>query len=326
MSILGWVWLTLQEVWGFNLLSAQVFYGMLLISTCNLALQAFIPDNRAPRAAYFGTVLAFAVFILASILDTIPMMHPFGFQPYSPPGNRTECTYAKIQQTFLFNGSPVYLVPAGTILGYMAVHVMVAGANMVDTENKSVWPGPAWGLALCSFLSFRLFTMFDGSLKANLEKQVFLYLHLFSEPVWELSAIFLLVFEGALLLCGMEGVYLPQLGQRKFVRFFSLGFVACFTIGSCVALATRGMLTGPTLVALALPLLPAIAGTVEAASQQPVQQYTPDAPSAPPAEQVMSSSMSGRSVFNRPMSQAAKANRYYIPVPVEMIAEKNKGI
>jgi hypothetical protein len=325
MSILGWVWLTIQEIWGFNLLSAIVFYGMLLLSSCNIALQAFLPNSKAPRAAYFGTVLAFTISTLASILDTIPANPSFGFEPFRAPGNHTGCSYAKVQQVFFFNSSPVFLVPAGTILGYLIIHVMVAGANMMDTDNRSVWPGPAWGLALSALLAFRFFTMFQGSVKGALETQLFFYVQLFSEPVMELSALFLLAFEAALFLSGVEGVYLPQLGQRKFVRFFSLGFVALFSIGSCVILASRGMLTVPTLIALVLPLLPAVAGTIEAARQQPIE-YITDPATAPPAEQVLASSMSGRSVYNRPMSQAAKANRYYIPVPVEMIAEKNKGI
>ena len=134
-----------------------------------------------------------------------------------------------------------------------------------------------------------------------------------------------------IVLSGLEGVPLPQVVQRKFVRFFSVGFVGVFCGGACMVLAERGMLTTPTMLAILLPLLPAIAGTIEATRPEPGPQppplsYIPDAPSAPPAEQVMASSMSGRSVFNRPMSQAAKSNRYYIPVPVEMIAEKNKGI
>lgn len=329
LSILGWVWLTIQEVWGFNLLSAVVFYGMLLISTCNLAFQAFLPGSRAPRAAYFGTVLAFSVSTFASILDTIPTNPVFGFESFRAPGNNTACSYSKIQQAFLFNSSPVYLVPAGSILGYLVIHLMVAGANMLDTDNRSVWPGPAWGLALSAFLAFRFFTVFQGNFKGTLESQAFFYVQLFSEPVMELSALFLLAFEAALFLSGVEGVYLPQLGQRKFVRFFSMGFVALFSVGSCVALASRGMLTVPSLIALIVPILPAVIGTIEAARQQPAESG-PDMPSAPPAEQVLasSSSMSGRSVYNRPMSQAAKASRYYIPVPVEMIAnaEKNKGI
>jgi hypothetical protein len=333
LSILGWVWLTLQEVWGFNLLSAQVFYGMLILSTLNLAFQAFIPASNGPRSAYFATVLAFTISTLVNILDTFPSTHAFGFGSFSPPGNLTGCSYAKIQQTFLFNGSPLYLVPAGALLGFMIIHLMVAAANMLDTENRSVWPGPCWGLALCALLSFRLFTMFDGSIKAGVENQPLLYLHLFSKPVWQLSAVFLLAFEASLLLSGLEGVPLPQVVQRKFVRFFSVGFVGVFCGGACMVLAERGMLTTPTMLAILLPLLPAIAGTIEATRPEPGPQpplgpssYVQDAPSAPPAEQVMASTMSGRSVFNRPMSQAAKSNRYYIPVPVEMIAEKNKGI
>lgn len=332
LSILGWVWLTVQEIWGFNLLSTVVFYGMLLLSTCNLALQAFLPNSKAPRAAYFGTVLAFTINTLASILDTIPTNPAFGFEPFRTPGNITECSYAKIQQAFLFNSSPVYLVPAGTILGYLTIHLMVAGANAVDADNRSVWPGPVWGLALSALLSFRFFTIFEGSVKGSLETQAFFYARLFSEPVVELSALFFLGFETALFLAGIEGVYLPQLGQRKFVRFFSMGFAAMFSAISCLVLASRGMLTAPTLITLLVPLLPAVVGTVEAVRQQPASEYAGDAAGAAaaaaalPVEQVLASSMSGRSVYNRPMSQSAKANRYYIPVPVEMIAEKNKGI
>jgi hypothetical protein len=327
LAVLGWVWLTLQEMWGFNLLSAHVFYGMLFLTTCNLAFHAFLPDSVGPRSAYFGVVLAFSICTLVSILDTMPVP-TLGSKTFEAPGNRTDCTLSKMHQIFLFSNTPVYLAPAGAILGYLAVQLLLAGAVMLDADSRSVWPGPAWGLALLALLSFRLFILFDGSAQGVAGKEVFYYVQLFSEPVWELSALFLLVFEGTLLLLGLEGAPLPKLGQRKFVRYFVMGFVPVAAGGSCIVLVLRGMLTVPTALALAVTILPAIVGTIEAARARPVATpYIPDAPSAPPlpADQAASLS-SGRSVFNRPMSQGSRANRYYIPVPVEMVAEKNKGV
>ena len=327
VAILGWVWLTLQEMWGFNLLSAHVFYGFLFLTTCNLGLHAFLPENAGSRPAYFGVVLAFSISTLVSILDTMPVP-TIGTKTFEAPGNRTECTLSKLHQIFLFSNTPVYLAPAGAILGYLVVQLLLAGAVMLDTDTRSVWPGPAWGLALTALLSFRLFVLFDGSAKGVAGTDVFYYVQLFSEPVWELSALFLLAFEGALVLLGLEGAPLPKLGQRKFVRYFVMGFVPIFAGGACIALALRGMLTVPTALSLAVTILPAIMGTIEAAQAKLVTTpYITDAPSAPPLPMDQAASLaSGRSVYNRPMSQGSRSNRYYIPVPVEMVGEKNKGV
>jgi hypothetical protein len=325
LAILGWVWLTLQEVWSFNLLSAHVFYGMLFLTTCNLGLHAFLPESMGPRSAYFGVVLAFSISTLASILDTMPVP-TIGSKTFEAPGNRTDCSLAKMHQVFLFSNTPVYLAPAGAILGYLAVQLLLAGAVMLDTDNRSVWPGPAWGLALTALLSFRFFLLFDGSAKSGVEAEVFYYVQLFSEPVGELSALFLLVFELSILLLGLEGAPLPKLGQRRFVRFFIMGFVPVFAGAACIILGMRGMLTVPTAAALALTILPAVVGTIEAVqARNPVASpYIPDAPSAPPLP--MDQMASGRSVYNRPSGQGGRSNRYYIPVPVEMVGEKNKGV
>jgi hypothetical protein len=329
LAILGWSWLALQEMWSFNLLSAHVFYGMLLLTTCNLGLHAFLPDSIGPRSAYFGVVLAFSIYTLVSILDTVPVP-TIGSKTFEAPGNRTDCTLSKMHQIFLFSNTPVYLAPAGAALGYLAVQLLLAGAVMLDADHRSVWPGPAWGLALMALLTFRLFLLFDGSAKGTSGgADVFYYVQLFSEPVWELSALFLLAFELSLLLLGLEGAPLPKLGQRKFVRYFVMGFVPVAAGGACIVLALRGMLTVPTALALAVPILPAIVGTIEAAQAKPpaAGPPTPNVPSTPPLPMDQAASLaSGRSVYSRLSGQGSRANRYYIPVPVEMIGEKNKGV
>jgi hypothetical protein len=341
LSILGWTWLTVQEVWGFALLNSFVYYGMLFLSTCNVVLVGCFPNMRAIKAAYLSAVLVLLITSLGCIFDTLETAAlgsgrfelPLGATGSTGSNATQTCTFARANRAFFFNSSsPLYLAQAGVILGYLLVHLFVAAAGMmaVRTEGEemgTVWPGPAWGLALVALVAFRYFIMFDGSIKGAAASGIaqsgtarrFRYLHLFSEPMWEFTSAFLVFFELAVVLLALEGFPMPSLGQRKFVRFFVMGFAPVFVIGASVALSFRGMLTIPALLTLLLALPPAVAGTVEAAAARPAPLAAdPDAPSAPPEHLV-----TGRSIYNKP---GARSQRHYIPVPVEMIGEKSKAV
>ena len=320
LSILGWVWLTIQDMGGASLLSSLVFYGMLLISTCNLLFAGFCPDVKGPKPAYFSVVVVLTLYGASCAFDGIET-GSIGSTPFEPmSGNVTGCSLAKMNRAFYFTSSSMYFLQAGVLVGYLLIHLLIAGAGMLDEGSKGVWPGPAWGVALIALAAYRFYVVFDGSAKgASLRPHGFYYFQLFSEPIWTLSSIFLLSFEGALILMALEGAPLPQLSQAKFVRFFVMGFSAIFFLGGSIVLAGKGMLTPPSFLILAMSLPPAIAGTIEAVQARPLV-YTPPVPSAPPEH------LLARSIYNRVSGSGGRQHKNYIPVPVEMIAEKSKAV
>ena len=320
LSILGWVWLTIQEMGGRSLLSSFVFYGMLFVSTCNLVFAGFCPTVKGPKQAFFSVVVVLTLFGAGCAFDGIETTS-IGSTPFEPVvGNATGCSLAKMNRAFYFTSSSMYFLQAGVLVGYLLIHLLIAGAGMLDADSQGVWPGPAWGVALIALAAYRFYVVFDGSAKgASLRPQGFYYFQLFSEPIWTLSSIFLLFFEGALILMALEGAPLPQLSQAKFVRFFVMGFTGVFFFGGCVILAGKGMLTPPTFLILIMSLPAAIVGTIEAVQARPLV-YTPPVPSAPPEH------LLARSVYNRGAGSGGRQHRNYIPVPVEMIAEKSKAV
>jgi hypothetical protein len=309
LSILGWVWLTVQEMFAVTLLGSLVYYGMVFVSTCHIVLVALYSNERSIHSAYFSIVLVLLIVSVVCIFDTleVPTLGSSKFE--LSVVNGTYCSLAKVNRAFFFGGTPLFLVQGGVIMGYMIVHVFIAAAGLgAGDDSVSLWTGPAWGLALIVLTSFRFFLAFEGTSKKA--RSIFRYVHLFSEPVLALSSSFLFAFEAGMVVLALEGFPLPKLGQRKFVRFFSLGFTLLFVIGAGVTLSFRGMLTIPTLTSLLLTCLPAVAGALEANSvSAPVTETH-----APP---------SARSVYNR---VGARPVRQCIPVPVEMIAEKSKGV
>lgn len=333
LGILGWVWLTTQEIWGFSLLSAYVYYGVLFLSTCNVILVGCFPDMRSLKSAYFSGIVILLITSASCIFDTVVELPAFSSTAFKLSGlNGTNCSLARMNRVFYFSDAPLYLAQGGVILGYLLIHLFIAAAGMVsggdgkEEPSGSVWPGSAWGLALMALVAFRYFLMFDGTAKGlnntwsgNSDTvNQFRYFYLFSEPLWEMTSGFLVFFEGSLVLLTLEGFPMPSLGQRKFVRYFVMGFTLVFVTGACVALSFRGMLTIPALLSLVLAIPPAVAGTVEAALTRPPRAAVPAPPPSAPPEHLM-----GRSVYNRP---DARSRRHYIPVPVEMIGEKSKGV
>ena len=339
IAILGWVWLTLLELGGVSLLAAHAFLGMLWLSTCNLLLIAFLPESRAPPAGYFGAVLAFSLSILFCILDTFESTS-LGERRFSPPASNpanltmswqsnkpVNCTLARMHQVFYFSGSSMYLVYAGSVLGYLIVQLLVAASHMLDSDRRSsLWPGPAWGMALLTLLAFRGLVTFDGSASGGLEvDKQFFYFKLFSEPILLLSVAFGATFCVGVLMLVLEGLYMQNLTQRKFVRFFALGFTLLFFFASSLAFFDKGMLTTPLFIVLSLTIPPAVIGAVQAtkAKALPSSVHTPTHHHPPP-----SSKTTARSVYNRVAPSNGRLIRHLIPVPVEMLslAEKNKGV
>lgn len=325
LSILGWVWLTTQELWGFSLLSAVVFYGLLLLSTLNIILVACYPASLAPKSGYFCAVLVFALSTASIIFDTLPGP-TLGSNVFHPPGNRTmDCGLSKMNQVYYFSNATLYLLQGGVILGYLLIQLLVAAAHMSSAQleaTHTLWPGPAWGTALVALISFRFFVVFSGGSKgvSSSSSKEFFYVQLFSEPLWDLGSGFLFFFECALVLTALEGFPIGSLAQRKFLRFFVIGFTPIFVGAASLVLSMRGMLTVSTLLSLFLAIPPAVAGTIEAALAKPVPQDSASSsgePSAPPEH------LLARSVYNR---GAGRLSKNYIPVPVEMLVEKSKAV
>ena len=325
LSIMGWVWLTTQELWGFSLLSAVVFYGLLLLSTVNLILVACYRTSLAPKSGYFCAVLVFALSTASIIFDTLPGPS-LGSNVFQPPGNSTAgCGLSKMNQIYYFSNATLYLLQAGVILGYLLIQLLVAAAQMSSVQleaTNSLWPGPAWGTALAALISFRFFVVFSGGSRAvsPASSKDFFYVQLFSEPLWDLGSVFLFFFECALVLTALEGFPLGSLPQRKFLRFFVIGFTLIFVVTASSILSMRGMLTVPTLLSLLLVIPPAVVGTVEAAMAKPAPHDSASSsvdPSAPPEH------LLARSVYNR---GAGRLSKNYIPVPVEMLVEKSKAV
>jgi hypothetical protein len=292
-----------------TLMGSFVYYGMVFVSTCHIVLVALFCNERAVHSAYFGLVLVLSIVSTVCIFDTleVPALGSARFE--LSVVNGTYCSLAHVNRGFFFTGSPLFLVQGGVILGYMVVHLFIAAAGLGGGDDTvSLWIGPAWGLALVVFTSFRFFIAFDTTLRDA--QSSFRYIHLFSQPILELKTVFLVGFEVGMILLALEGFPLPKLGQRKFVRFFSLGFTLLFVIGAGVALSFRGMLTVPTLASLLLTCLPALAGAFEANS-------------VPIAVPVVKTHPNTRSVYNRP---DARSLRQCIPVPVEMVCEKSKAV
>lgn len=337
LSLMGWAWLSVQEMWAWSLLSALVFYGLIWLSTCNILLSGFSPDAIGPRSAYFSAVLALALYGACCILDTLasPQLGPVQFQP--PSNLTTSCSLARSQQLFFFSSTPFYLVQAGATLGYLLIQLIIAGAAMLDTENRTLWPGPAWVLALAVLLCARSILVFGGISQGSGSSGQFV--QLFSLPVIEFTTVFsgFLYFLGALL--GVEGLPYPGIAWRKSARYVS--FVAVFVFVGFVSYAflSKGLLTPWQLLLLILVILVSIYSLVEAILAAPYSYSGSDPfrptrvqPSVPPEGFAQPSAPPFALLSNRLGARQDRLvippgrSRFYIPSPVEMTAEKNKGV
>jgi hypothetical protein len=314
LSIMGWAWLTLQEMWAWSLLSAHVFYGFIWLSTCNVIATGARPDGAGPRSAYFATVLAFALHSACCIFDTLvaPQVGPVAFES---PFNRTACTLAKSQQLLYFSDSPFYLAQAGITLGYLIIHLVLAGAAMLDTAEHSAWPGPTWALGLCLLLCQRFAGLYDGT-SAGITADRTRFVQLFSLPVVEYAVLFVgfLYFLGIML--AVEGMLFHGVGWRKSARYVTFVGVILFLCFAGYALVVRGFLTPGLVLLFALILavnLFSLAEGVRAAAPVVVPVVVPARPPYQPQAPALG-------------MQAPDRSRFFIPSAVEMAAEKNKGV
>lgn len=331
LSLLGWGWLAAQELLGWSLLSAQVFYGFMVLSTCNLVAVGIWPGSVGPRSGYFSAVVAFSLYTLGCTLDTLlpPSLSFAGFDaPFATDTGAVQCTFQRTQQLFYFSSSSGYVLQAAATLGYVIVQLLVAGAGMVDSSRASLWPGPAWGLALCMLITCRMIVMFDGTPKGLLYPGR--YVHLFSRPLVEHVSVlsFFLYFLGALL--GVEGILFSGLAWRKGARYVSFVGVVLFFVYVLILLGYKGMLGPSSFVLLLLVLAVSVVGLVDAvmivAPVAPVVPPQAPPPVAPPV--VPYPIQYTPSVYVNPLQTSVPPgrSRFFIPSAVEMAREKNKGV
>jgi hypothetical protein len=335
LALISWAWLSFQEMWAWSLLSAHVFYGVMLLSTMNVVASGMAPENTGPRAAYFGAMLAFTLHSACCILDTLPM--PAMGNAFQSPVNATTCTLARSNQLYFFSDTPFYLVQAGATLGYLVLQLVVSGAGLLDSELRTLWPGPTWGSGLAMLLCGRLISTFDGMARGVSGQSK--YLEIFSLPVVEFAFLFYLLMYLLGILGLLEGLMFPGLGWRKSVRFVEFPTLGVFFVFVLYVTLTKGLLTPALLVLLLLLLLVAVTSLIEAVLAQPLQIPT-SALIQPPQNQPLPAVWNGRPtapVFQWPPGPAPayaqprqgppmRTLRHVIPSPVEMLSEKNKRL
>ena len=345
LALIGWAWLSFQEVWAWSLLSAHVFYGLMFLSTCNVAASGVAPESAGPRSAYFAAVLAFFLHTVTCVLDTLPMPTIAGFEFVSPL-NSTTCTLARSNQYFFFSDSQLYLAQAGATLAYFIIQLSISGAALLDSDRRTLWPGPAWGAGVCVLLCGRFVSTFDGMASGTQPGGGGKYFSIFSLPVAEFSFLFYGFMYLLGILIGVDGLLFPGLAWRRSVRYVTFTAVLLFVAFTGWTLFYKGLMTPSLLALLILILLPAIVGTIEAA--QAVELPPPPPPLQPPASSIRqypgyqpTSVMGFPPTFNVPpqpwgsptaptmMSRQMgepRRLRHIIPTPVEMLVEKNKGV
>lgn len=340
LALMGWAWLTFQEMWAWSLLSAHVFYGLIWLSTCNIVACGIAPESPAPRSAYFAAVLGLSLYCACGIFDTLPMP-TVGAARFEPPVASGTCTAAKATQLFFFSDSQLYLAQAGLTLAYLVIQLSVSGAALLDSELRTLWPGSSWGGGLAVLLCGRYISTFDGVAKGLTAQSK--YLEIFSLPVAE----FVFLFYGFMyllgILTGIEGLLFPGVAWRKSARYVTFVVTVLFVAFVAYALAVKGLLTPPQLTLFALLLIPSIVGLVEAVRARPDVQLSRSStvqPAAPaPYQPSQAWTRPSTQVFQwQPPAPAYQPQwaqtrqaptrqlRHVIPSPVEMLGEKNKGI
>jgi hypothetical protein len=256
------------------------------------------------------------VFVVSCVVDTFTTS-TLGGEQFKPPADTTgccsNCNIAKANQILFFIDSPLYMVQAGLLCGYLLVHLLLAGAQVLDSgqETRSIWMGTGWGVTLGIMLSARFIVMFDGSAMTLVPDSV-IYLLLFSQPLVTLGVVYWLFLQAFMAIMIAEGV--PQLNILgiKIVRSVAFGVTVAFVIVSGVVLGLRGMLTLPLACTLLVLVLCSAFGVVEAYMGK-IPELAPTTvrrilPPAPPT-----------AMPNQ------RTSRNYIQVPVQMVAGK-KGV
>jgi hypothetical protein len=328
LALLGWAWLSFQDMWAPSLLCSYVFFAFMILSTCNVVSSGIAPESVGPRAAYFGAVLGLTLHATCCVLDTLPMPQ-VGWQAFASPTSEGACTLSRSTQLFFFSDTQFFLLQAGAMMGYLVVQLVVSGAALLDSEQRSLWPGPSWGCGLGVLLCGRFISAFDGMAKGTTREAR--YLEIFSLPVAEYTFLLYVLMYLLAVLAGLDGMLFPGLAWRKSARYVTMAAVPVFAAFMAYALLAKGMLTPAVCALLLLMIIVAIAGTVEAALlappaappppawyRPPPQAAVPFFPSAPPGQ------------WGPPARQGVgrqlRELRHVIPTPVEMISEKNKGV
>lgn len=273
VSIFGWVWLTVQDMWMPSLLSSFVFYGFLLLSTWHLFVCSMFPDVYPLRVAYFNAVFALCLFCGGCILDTFHT-GTFGTPP-APPANVSwaccvNCDIPRYNRALFFADTPLYVVEAGVLLGYLVVHLIMAGAQMLELGggSRGIWTGGAGSLAYAMMVTCRFIILFNGKTN-NLVPHTVFYLLVYSQPLLSLSTVYWLFMCVFMILLICEGIPTMDLTGIRVTRAVSSGVVAFFVVLTVYELWAGGMLTSSLLVSLILLLLWSCFGIVEAFLGQP---------------------------------------------------------
>lgn len=255
VSLFGWVWLTVQDIWMPSFLASFVFYVFLLLTTWHLLVCSMMPDAHAPRTAYFNTVLALFLFCCSCIADTF-RTSAFGTPP-KPAANVswaccTNCDFPRYNRALFFSDTPLYLVEAGILLGYLKVHLLMAGAQMLES-SRSVWVGGAWSVAFGLLLACRFVVLFNVNTNNMIPNTVH-YLLIFSQPLLSLSTLYWLFLCVFLVLLICDGIPTMGITGVRVVRSVIFGVVASFAIITVSELWDGGMLTPPLLLTLGILL------------------------------------------------------------------------
>lgn len=326
LALLGWAWLSFQNMWAWSLLCSFVFFAFMLLSTCNVIACGLAPDSVGPRAAYFGTVLALALFAVCCVLDTLPL--PLvGGKVFESPIKELSCSLPRSTQLFFFSDTQFFLVQASAMLGYLVVQLIVSGAALLDTDQRSLWPGPSWGCGLGILLCCRFISVFDGMAKGITKEAV--YLEIFSLPIVEFAFLLYVFMYLLAILAALDGMLFPGLVWRRSLRYVTFTAVSIFAGFLSYVLWSKGMLSLGIVILLVLMIVTAFSGMLEAAlirsqaaplmqSQAYLRRTVPQPQIFPPQWGVPQQQRSGPGRL--------RELRHVIPTPVEMLGEKNKGV
>ena len=353
LALLGWAWLSFQEMWAWSLLSAYVFYGLMLLGTLNVIVSGIAPESPAPRSGYFGAVLALSLHVTSCVLDTIPMPR-VGSTEFASPVNATTCSLPKSNQLFFFGDSQLYLVQAGATMAYLVVQLVVSGAALLDSDLRTLWPGPSWACGLGVLLCNRFSVVFDGIAKGLVHSGR--YLEIFSLPLVEYTFLlngFTCLFG---IMGGIDGLVFPGVNWRRSVRYVTLTIVLLFCPFLGYTLWVRGMLTPSVVGLLGIMVVSGLAGTLEAATTvgpripEPYGYFPGNMRGRPPAFQAGQRQdgaawrgaqgvypqgpvwRGGQGVYSQGAASGyarpgrLREFRHIIPSPFEMLGEKNKGV
>lgn len=279
LSVIGWAWFALQEPWFPSPLSAFVFYGFLVLTTSHLLLASLFAEERGPRVAYFNMVVAITIFCGGCIADTF-QTSSFGVAPDQPLADNVtrvccvNCDMPRYHRALFFSGSSIFMVSGGILIGYLLVHLLLAGGQMLAASPRTVWGGGGWSLALAFLLACRFIVLFDMSTSFVMDQlagvrtvvipDMVFYLLIFSQPLLSLATLYWLVMIIFLVLMMCEGIPTMGLLGIRIIRSVEFGLVLGFAVFSSVELWEGGMLTLPLLISLLIMLAGSAVAMLEA--------------------------------------------------------------